>query len=105
MAAAEDRQARALEDLARSGREMVKILATFNENFVASFKFLQEQVEKAEEFDRELAENPNQMSIDELRAKAEREEYESRTGETWVESQDRDPFEMSDKTRFSDGSA
>lgn len=46
MPAAEDRQAKALEGIERSVKEVVKILDVFNTNFVASFNFLQEQAER-----------------------------------------------------------
>lgn len=67
MAAAEDRQAKALESLDHSVKQLVKIMATFNENTVKAFNFLQEKFEQA------VAVEENQMSIDDLRAQAEKE--------------------------------
>lgn len=41
MTSAEDRQAKALEGIERSAKELVKIFTTFNENFVAFSKQMQ----------------------------------------------------------------
>jgi hypothetical protein len=54
MAAAEDRQAKALEDIARSVKEIVRILAVLNQNIVTAF-------------------DEGQPSIDDLRVRAEKE--------------------------------
>lgn len=42
MPAAEDRQAKALEEISRNTRELTKIMATMNENFVAFGKIFKE---------------------------------------------------------------
>lgn len=41
MTSAEDRQAKALEGIERSAKELIKIFTTFNENFVAFSKQMQ----------------------------------------------------------------
>lgn len=79
MPAAEDRQARALEGMERAAREANKIMATLNENIVAMFKYLKEAIEKDQEYVdtmRAASDGPNQMSIDDLRAQAEKAQQE-----------------------------
>jgi hypothetical protein len=77
MPAAEDRQTKALQEIAQHNKELVKIFATMNENVVNMFRYIKEQIEK----DEAVANDPNQLSIDELREKAVREEARRRTGE------------------------
>jgi hypothetical protein len=45
MATAEDRQAKALEAIANSGKEMGKVLSALNDNLVAMFKYIKHQIE------------------------------------------------------------
>jgi len=95
MPAAEDRQAKALEDISHSAKELVKIMATMNENFAGAFKYLKEAIERDDQ--RVYGDDPNQLTLDQLRENAEkaealarkqrdeRAEYEARTGESWAE--------------------
>lgn len=48
MPAAEDRQAKALEGIDRNIRELVRVMATMNENFVAVFAALKGVIDKEE---------------------------------------------------------
>lgn len=51
MAAEESRQAKALEGLDRSVRELVRVMAAMNENFVKIGNIVKEAIEKADAYD------------------------------------------------------
>jgi len=72
MAAAEDKQVKALEDIARSVREIVKILAVFNQNIVTAFN--------------EKISNENQMNVDDLRVRVEKEHADRKQRAEFEES-------------------
>lgn len=93
MAPAEDRQAKALEGVERGVKELVKVMGTMNENLVIAFKYIKQEIEKDQGDFEAGIDSKNQMSIDDLRAasekaekeRAERAEYENRTGEMWAD--------------------
>lgn len=87
MPAAEDRQAKALEGIHYTNKELVKVMTAVNGNLLAIAKIFKNAFESTQET------HPNQMSLDDIRikeekARAERAEYESRTGEMWLEYPD-----------------
>jgi nucleoside-triphosphatase THEP1 len=74
----DERQAKALERIAISASHLLKVMEALNENLVAAFGFLKEQIEKDNEriAGYEIAADPNQMTIDEMRAASEKAEKE-----------------------------
>lgn len=71
----EARMAKAMENIANSMKGLQKGFETLNVNFVKAFEFLKAEIAKAEAFDQQLAadmENPNQLSLDQLREQEER---------------------------------
>lgn len=76
--AAEDRQAKALESMERSARELNKIMVTLNENFVKMFAYLKDAIER----DNERVRAYEGFLKDNL---VEHKDREDRTGDTWAE--------------------
>lgn len=121
MAAAEDRQAKALQEIAHHNKELVKVVATLNDNLVKMFKYIKNAIKNAiekedERFREDLeasaeaSNNPNQMTLDEIRAQAEKIEKLSREQcdkqsnyEDSLRPGVTDPFETKDETTHSAG--
>lgn len=85
--AAEDRQAKALESMERSARELNKIMAALNENFVKMFAYLKDAIER-DEARTKASEESLKTNLDEHKDREDRDEraeYEYRTGETLAE--------------------
>lgn len=62
MASNDDRQTRAIESMEKSAKEMVRVMATLNANFVMAFTFMKEQIEKDQADTDRLIENLNKVT-------------------------------------------
>lgn len=101
MPSPEDRQAKALEQIRLDTRGISKALEALNDNFVIAFKFLKHKIEEDEA---RYADNPNQMTLDDLRAQEEKAVREREQQAAFEESvREFDPFKTKDETKFSEG--
>lgn len=78
MSLPEERQAQALKEIAHHNKELVRVMSTLNENLVKMFEYMKKEIEKDSELLPSPWEDSAQMTIDQLRANAERAEEVAR---------------------------
>lgn len=102
MPAAEDRQARALENMARSMGQVVKILEAMNQNFVTTFAALKEAIAKAEAQEDEYQEKL-ELNLSKMQTSSVRPDFDPREeGDPIQDKVSKAEYERSVRKRFED---